>query len=152
MARLHRTSKSGRHGSTPPLRTEAPEWQPVRGKDVESQVVTLAKEGKSTSLIGFYLRDQFGVPDVKLATGKTVLQILTENGMSPKLPEDITNLLKRVVSLQEHLAKHPKDLHEKRSLSLTEAKIRRLAKYHRRIGRLPADWTYATATARLLLE
>jgi small subunit ribosomal protein S15 len=54
--------------------------------------------------------------------------------------------------MQEHLPKHRKDLHNRRSLELLEAKIRRLAKYYRREGRLPEDWTYSAQTARLLLE
>jgi small subunit ribosomal protein S15 len=151
MSRIH-SKHSGRAGSVPPLRESAPDWQPLKGKDVEQQVVTLAKEGKSMPAIGLYLRDQFGVPDVRLATGKSISKILGDNDLQPKLPEDITNLLTRVVNMQEHLPKHRKDLHNRRSLELLEAKIRRLAKYYRREGRLPEDWTYSAQTARLLLE
>lgn len=151
MARIHKHSK-GRSASTKPFRTEAPNWQPLKQKDVETQVVGLAKEGKSTAVIGAYMRDQFGVPDVQLATGKSVLEILAENKVEPRLPEEIANLLRRVVNLQAHLAENPKDLANKRSLSLVESKIRRLAKYFIREGKLPADWKYSAETAKLLLE
>jgi small subunit ribosomal protein S15 len=151
MARIHKHRK-GRSGSTKPFRTETPEWQPLSSKEVETQVVGLAKEGKSSALIGAYMRDQFGVPDVQLATKKGVLKILRENKVEPRLPEEITNLLRDVVNLQGHLAENKKDLANKRALSLIEAKIRRLAKYFIREGRLPADWTYSSQTAKLLLE
>jgi small subunit ribosomal protein S15 len=151
MARIHKHSK-GRSASTKPFRTEIPSWQPLKNKDVETQVVGLAKEGKSTAVIGAYMRDQFGVPDVQLSTGKSVLEILKENKVDPRLPEEIANLLRRVVSLQGHIAQNPKDLANKRSLSLVESKIRRLAKYFIREGKLPADWKYSAETAKLLLE
>lgn len=151
MARIHKHSK-GRSASTKPFRTETPSWQPLKQKDVETQVVGLAKEGKSTAVIGAYMRDQFGVPDVQLATRKSVLEILKENKVDPRLPEEIANLLRRVVNLQAHLAENQKDLANKRALSLVESKIRRLAKYFIREGKLPADWKYSAATAKLLLE
>ncbi|MBI2077243.1 MAG: 30S ribosomal protein S15 [Euryarchaeota archaeon] len=151
MARIHKHRK-GRSGSTKPFRQAVPKWQPLQGREVETQVVGLAKEGKSTAVIGAYMRDQFGVPDVRLATGKTVLEILQENKVDPRLPEEIANLLRRVVSLQSHLAENPKDLSNKRSLSLVESKIRRLAKYYVSEGRLPGDWRYSSETAKLLLE
>lgn len=153
MARIH-AHRRGKSGSTRPFRQKPPTWQPLSNKEVEAQVVSLAREGKTTALIGAYLRDQFGVPDVKLTTGKTVLEILQEHKLEPKLPEEITNLLKRVVNLQDHLARPDmkKDLHDRRALTLLESKIRRLAKYYRREGRLPEDWQYSTQTAKLLLE
>lgn len=153
MARIH-AHRKGRSGSTRPLRTKAPAWQPLNAREVEQQVLALAKEGKSPALIGAYLRDQFGVPDIKLAAGKTVLQILREQHVEPRLPDEITNLLKRVVNLQGHLARaeYRKDLHNRRALSLLESKIRRLAKYYKREGRLPPEWQYSTETAKLLLE
>lgn len=151
MARIHKHSK-GRSASAKPFRTEAPKWQPLNAKDVEAQVAGLAKEGKSTAVIGAYMRDQFGVPSVQLATGKSVLEILQAGKLEPRLPEEITNLLRRVVSLQAHVADNPKDLANKRAITLVESKIRRLAKYFIREGRLPADWKYTSDTVKLLLE
>lgn len=134
------------------MRSKAPAWSPLTAKDVETQVVTLAREGKSTATIGAYMRDQFGVPDVSLATGKKVRQILAAQNLDPRLPEEIRNLLKRVVNLQDHLGRVKNDLQNKRALTLLESKIRRLAKYYMREGRLPEDWSYSSATAKLLLE
>lgn len=151
MARIHKHSK-GRSASSKPFRTEPPAWQPLKAKDVETQVVGLAKEGKSTAVIGAYMRDQFGVPNVQLSTKKSVLEILRENKVEPRLPEEIGNLLRKVVNLNDHLAENPKDLANNRALSLVESKIRRLAKYFIREGKLPANWKYSRETVKLLLE
>ena len=153
MARIH-AHRRGKSGSTKPLRTKVPSWSPLRAADVETQVVALAREGRSTALIGAYMHDQFGVPNVKLATGKRVLDILNGAKLSPRLPEEISNLLKRVVNLQDHLGRseYKADLQNQRALTLLESKIRRLAKYYIREGKLPADWKYSSQTAKLLLQ
>lgn len=151
MARIHKHRK-GRSGSAKPLRTKSPAWVPLNSREVEQQIIQLAREGKTPPLIGAYLRDQFGVPSVRLATKKTVLEVLREHKLEPRLPQEIQTLLKRVVNLQAHLGHNAKDLHNARGLTLIESKIRRLAKYYVREGHLPADWTYSRETAKLLLE
>jgi small subunit ribosomal protein S15 len=45
-----------------------------------------------------------------------------------------------------------KDLHNKRALELTEAKIRRLAKYYINEGKLESDWKYKRDQLRLMVE
>lgn len=124
----------------------------MKPKEVERLVIRFSDEGLSSSLIGMKLRDQFGIPSVKLATGKSILKILTENKRDPKLPEDLRNLMKKAVNLGEHLADNPKDIHNKRALGLTEAKIRRLMRYYKDQGTLPPDWIYSLKSAKLLVE
>ena len=151
MARIH-ARKKGRSSSTKPYKSEPPEWVVAKPKEIERHVIRLADEGYSTSLIGIKLRDQFGIPSVKLCTGKSILTILAENKRAPKLPEDLRNLMKRAVNLGEHLTDNPKDLHNRRALGLTEAKIRRLMRYYKSQGTLPEDWEYNLKTAKLLVE
>jgi len=151
MSRLH-TGKKGRHGSHKPARKEAPKWVPLSQKEVEETIVKLSKEGKSASMIGMMLRDQYGVPDVKLVTGKSVVKILTENGVKFRLPEDLEMLMKRTVQLSKHLGSNPKDIHNKRGLALMEAKIKRLARYYKNEGILPRTWEYSLDAAKLLVE
>ena len=112
----------------------------------------IRKEGKSTALIGTILRDSYGVPSVKAVTGKKITKILNEKEVSPKLPEDLINLIKRVLALTTHLTKNKKDMDAKRGLQLTESKIRRLVKYYKSIRRLPKDWTYSREQAKFLLK
>jgi len=151
MARMHARRK-GRARSNRPYLTENPKWVQPSAKEIENLVAQLGKDGHSTSLIGMKLRDQHGVPSVKLATKKSILQILKDNGTTFALPEDLTSLMKKAVSLQAHLQENPKDLHNKRGLNLLDAKIRRLVRYYKDNGVLPDDWIYSLKTARLQVE
>jgi len=56
------------------------------------------------------------------------------------------------LKLKKHIDHHKKDLKTKRSLSLTESKIRRLMKYYRREERLPDGWKYSLDQAKLMFE
>ena len=121
MARIHARRK-GRSGSSPQTRDKNPAWA-LKQKDVETKVVELSSEGNTTSQIGIVLRDMHGVPSVKLSTGKSISKILKEKDISPQLPEDLTNLMRKAVKLGEHLKINNKDVHNTRALRLTEAKI-----------------------------
>jgi len=144
--------RRGKSGSTRPMVSENPEWVPLSREEIESQVVKLGKDGLSASRIGLVLRDQYAVPDVKLATGNTVVDILRENDLKPEIPEDLAALMRKVINLTAHLDENKKDLANKRNIQLVESKIRRLVKYYKREGVLPADWTYSVKTAELQVE
>jgi small subunit ribosomal protein S15 len=114
--------------------------------------VELAKQGKSTSEIGMILRDQFAVPDVKLATGKSVSKILEANNMKSEIPEDLRNLISTALQLRKHIEANNKDLKSKRNLQLTESKIRRLTNYYHKQNRIPDDWKYSLEQAKIMFE
>ena len=151
MARMH-SRKRGKSGSTRPPRAKAPEWFTRSPEEVEDLIVKLAREGVTQSMIGIILRDQYGVPLVKLVTGLTITQILVERDLKPKLPEDLTNMIKRAVNLRRHLEDNKKDFHSKRGLHLTESKIYRLSKYYRNQKVLPKDWKYDWRKAAILIQ
>jgi ribosomal protein S15P/S13E len=131
---------------------KAPEWVPLDKDEVVEEAVKLARTGATPAQVGAALRDIHGVPSVRLMTGKNMREILKEQNLLPQLPEDLQHLLKRVVHLQQHLAKHPSDLHNRRGLVLIESRIRRLAKYYKSTKVLPADWHYSAETAALQVE
>jgi len=151
MAKMH-ARRRGTSSSTRPLRTSSPEWVPIDAAEIGKLVGKMAKEGLSSAVIGTKLRDQYGVPNVKLATGKSVLSLMKASGIKMEFPEDVRNLMKRAVHLSVHLSTRPKDLHNKRRLGLIEAKIRRLVKYYHETGVMPKDWFYSLDTAKLLVE
>jgi len=152
MARMHARRK-GKSGSKHPVeRKQHPDWSALNPREVESHVIDLAKEGKTTSEIGMVLRDQYAVPDIKLATGKSITKILEANNIKPEIPEDLRNLISTALSLRKHMETNKKDLHNKRGLQLTESKIRRLSKYYIGTGKLPEGWKYSPAQAKLLFE
>ncbi|MCK5547468.1 MAG: 30S ribosomal protein S15, partial [Thermoplasmata archaeon] len=98
------------------LKKENPAWVKMGAKDIENLVVKLSSEGLGAAMIGTKLRDSYGIPNIKLATGKSVTQILKEGGAKMDLPVDLGNLLKRVSVLQKHMAENRGDLHNKRGL------------------------------------
>lgn len=151
MARMH-ARKKGKSCSKRPLITENPAWVTLTATEIEDLVAKLSKDGNGSAKIGLILRDQYGVPDVKLATGKTVTAIMKEKGVAPVLPEDLANLMRRAIDLNVHLKENKGDISNRRGLLLIEAKIRRLERYYKDNGVLAADWKYSLNTAELMLK
>jgi small subunit ribosomal protein S15 len=151
MARMH-ARRRGTSGSVRPYRKETPEWSNTDVQEIEKIIVDLRKNGMSSAEIGLTLRDKYGVPDVKLATGKRVSEILKEKGLESEIPEDLRNLMIKALGMRKHLSENKKDLHNKRQLQLTESKVRRLVRYYTGTGRLPKGWVYKPDTAEILLS
>ncbi|MEM2341947.1 MAG: 30S ribosomal protein S15 [Candidatus Bathyarchaeia archaeon] len=141
--------EKGRSHSTRPVGKRAPSWCKYTPDEVVALVIKLAKEGNPPSKIGVILRDQYGIPLVKPIVGKGIVEILRENGLAPKIPEDLENLLKKVARISAHLQKNKKDKHNKRALQLVEAKIHRLSEYYKEKGILPLNWEYKTVVASI---
>jgi small subunit ribosomal protein S15 len=151
MARVY-SGKKGKHGSKKPPIKEAQRWVKIKPQDIEKLVVNLAKERRTSAVIGLILRDQYGIPDVKAATGKTVSKIMRENKLYPTMPEDMLSLLKKAVLLREHLQQNKSDKHSRRGLENLESKIRRLGKYYSRTDILPKGWRYNPNEAKLIVQ
>ena len=129
-----------------------PEWVEYSTEEIEELILKLTKEGNSTSKIGIILRDQYGIPDVKLITGQKITKILEKHGQGLEYPEDLMNLIRRAVNIREHLEETPKDLHTRRGLRIIESKIRRLVRYYTNEGVLPEGWRYDPRSAALLVK
>ena len=153
MARMH-TRRRGSSDSDKPAADDPPEWSDVDPETIEQHVVDLAEQGHSPSEIGVLLRDEgvtgTPIPDVKLATGKKLTEILDDHGADPEFPEDLRNLMERAARLDEHLRENPTDYQNKRALQNTEAKIRRLVDYYRG-DELDETFSYSVADAKNLL-
>jgi small subunit ribosomal protein S15 len=129
--------------------------KPVLGFDVksaEAEVVSLANAGHGPSQIGIILRDEHGVRDFNEFTGKSIQKVLEENNLLGDIPEDMLNLIRKSVTLQNHMTINKKDYSAKRGYQLTVSKIRRLGKYYSKKGRLPSDWRYSPEQAALLVK
>jgi small subunit ribosomal protein S15 len=149
MARMY-SRKRGKSGSKKPAQRITP-WIKYKPKEIEDIVVKLAKAGNQSSQIGLSLRDDYGVPSVRVSKMR-VSSIMQKHGLYPDLPEDMLNLIKRAVVLQTHLSKNRKDYTSKRGLELTESKIRRLAKYYKGKGKLPETWKWNISQAKLMIK
>jgi small subunit ribosomal protein S15 len=149
------TRRRGASDSDRPVTDEPPEWSDVDPEAVEQRVVELAEDGHSPSEIGTKLRDEgvtgTPVPDVKLATGKKVTEILEEHDAAPEIPEDLRNLMERAVRLREHVEDNPQDMQNKRAMQNAESKVRRLVDYYRG-DELDEDFRYSYDRATELLE
>jgi small subunit ribosomal protein S15 len=151
MARMH-ARRRGKSCSVRPYRKQAPAWSVTDTQAIEKVILQLRKEGASSAKIGLVLRDSYGVPDVKLATGKRVGQILRENKAATEIPEDLRDLMMKALGLRKHLSENKKDLHNKRQLQLCESKVRRLVKYYTGSKKLPKEFVYKPETAEILLS
>ena len=142
----------GKAGSKTFINKTVPSWLTHPAKEIEMLVIKLSKEGKSPSKIGLHLRDAYGIPDVKMVTKKRITQILNSAKLLGELPEDLSSLIKRSVTLRKHLEKNHHDNTALRGLQLTDSKINRLIKYYKRSKRLSAEWKYQSEKAAMMVE
>jgi len=141
--------EKGRSHSIRPVSRRPPSWCRYQSEEVEAFVVKLAKEGYSQSRIGTLLRDQYAIPLVKPIVGKSISDILRDAGMLPSMPEDLSNLVEKARGLAVHIDKNHKDLHNKRSMQVIEARIHKLSRYYKRNGVLPKKWKYVSKVASI---
>lgn len=151
MARMH-SRKKGKSGSHKPLTKQKANWIRYGDKEIEMLIVKLAKDDKTASEIGIILRDLYGVPDVKMLTGRSITKILTEKKLTKELPEDLIALMRKLVDIKAHLANNKQDMSAKRGHQLTESKINRLIKYYKKSGRIPVAWKYDSTKLKMYTE
>jgi len=119
--------------------------------EVEKLIIKLYKEGNSPSKIGHILRDQYGIPKVKIY-GLSIRNVIKKYYPEEKMPEDLFNLLKKAVIMYNHLQRHKKDKRCRHAFQLVESKIRRLADYYKKKKILPEDWEYTIEKAKLIVK
>ncbi len=150
MAKMH-SRKKGRSGSKKPTERSPKPWISYSSEEIKQLVLKFAKAGKTPSQIGIILKDSYGIPDVRDITKKAILPILKENNVQSQMPEDMTALVKKEIRLMKHIENNKQDKSSKRGLLLTESKIKRLTKYYKRKGVLPADWKYNREQAKMVV-
>jgi len=151
MSRMY-SGRKGKSGSTKPSKLTKLGWVRYKPNEIELLISKLAKDGKTSSQIGLFLRDVYGIPDIKHITGKRITAILKEKNLLSKIPEDLMALIKRSIALRKHLESNKHDMPAKRGLELTESKIRKLVKYYKKTKNLEKDWKYDPDKIRLLIE
>ena len=151
MARMH-TRRKGKSSSLKPDIKKSPEWVSYKPGEVEKLVTKLGSKGVQSSNIGRELRDVYGVPDVKVITGKNISRLLKDSKNYGEIPEDLFNLLQRAVKVKKHLESNKKDLHSDHGFRMLESKIKRLVKYYKSRNVLDKAWAYNIETAKILIE
>ena len=147
MTRIHGNSR-GKSQSMKPS-TMKSDWVKLTPEQIGKLVVEMNKEGLNASQIGIKLRDEHAISSIKSVTGKTMKQFMEENGINQEIPEDLEALVKRALSLQNHLKSNKGDRKNVRSLELLEAKVHRLSKYYKKKNVIPKNWKYKSVIAQL---
>ncbi len=137
-----RAHAHGRSHSVRPISRKPPVWSKYEPEEVEALITKLGRDLVPPSRIGLVLRDQHGVPLAKQITGKSVLQVLKEQGVAPGIPEDLQSLVAKATRLAGHLERNKADSVNKHALQLIEARVHRLSRYYKRLGILPPDWSF----------
>jgi len=150
MARMY-SGRKGKSGSTKPSKITRLSWVRYKPNEIELLIAKLAKEGKTSSQIGLFLRDVYGIPNIKQVIGKNVTTILKEKNILSKIPEDLMALIKSSITLKKHLESNKHDVPAKRGLELTESKIRKLVKYYKKTKKLEKDWKYDPDKIKILI-
>jgi small subunit ribosomal protein S15 len=105
---------------------EKPVWLKYSEDEVKSIILKLAEKGVTSEKIGLILRDQYGIPKVKLYNLK-ISKVLKEKGKYEE--PTVINLTKKLQKLTEHNKKHKGDRKTERSLIITKAKIKKRQEY-----------------------
>ena len=92
MARMY-SGRKGKAGSTKPSKATKLSWIRYKSNEIELLIAKMAKEGKTSSQIGLFLRDVYGIPDIKQVSGKSITAILKEKNLLSKIPEDLMALI-----------------------------------------------------------
>ncbi|KAI5189936.1 small subunit ribosomal protein S13e [Nematocida sp. AWRm77] len=136
---MHSQGK-GISGSTTPYVRETPEWMKQNYEEIEKKIIEYAKKEQSISAIGNSLRDNYNIGSMKFFTGRKILLILMKNNLAPKIPEDLSFLIKKAINIRKHLESNKQDKDSKYRLILVESRISRLARYYKTKQIIPANW------------
>ena len=101
-----------------------PLWLKYTKEEIEKIILKLADKGLTAEKIGLALRDQYGIPKVKLY-GLKIKNVLEEKFKEPSL----INLEKKSQKIEGHVKKNKHDRKANRSLTITKAKIKRIKNY-----------------------
>lgn len=142
----------GKSGSKRPEQVKTPAWITYKANEVEALVAKLAKEKLTTSQIGLRLRDSYGIPSVKAITGKRVDEILHEKKLNKTIPQDLIDCIAKAIKIQKHIEENGQDRTAERGLTLAKARIGRLAKYYKEVGKIDEDWKFDPEKAGMYLE
>jgi small subunit ribosomal protein S15 len=151
MAR-HYSKAKGKASSKKPAVQTVPTWLDKKPAEVEQLIVQLAKDRHSAAQIGLILRDSYGIPSVKVLCKKTITTILGEHKITKTIPQDMVDAIAKAIKVQKHLEQNNQDIAARRGLILALAHINKLAKYYKRIQRIPLDWKFDAQKAGMYLE
>ncbi len=106
---------------------ERPVWLKYTKEEVKAIILKLANKGLTSEKIGLVLRDEYGIPKVKLYNLK-IKHVLDEH--KKFVEPTLINLENKVKKLSNHRNNNKQDQKAKRSLIIAEAKLKKTREYH----------------------
>jgi len=107
-----------------------PTWLKYTKTEVEKIILKLADQDLTAEKIGLVLRDQYGIPDVKIFNIK-IKQVMKDKFQEPTN----INLDKKLQGIIQHYKKNKQDKRAERSLIITKAKLKKRTDYNKKKGK-----------------
>jgi len=107
-----------------PDKIEKPVWLKYTEEEVKAIVLKLADKGLTAEKIGLVLRDQYGIPKVKIYNLK-ISKILKEKFQEPTN----VNLKTKLQKIISHYKKNKQDKKAELALIITKAKLKKREDY-----------------------
>jgi small subunit ribosomal protein S15 len=107
-------------------KSEKPVWLKYTQEEVEAIILKLANKNFTSEKIGLILRDQYGIPNVRLF-GIKIKQVLSEK--EKYQDSNILNLKKKVEKIEEHYKKNRQDKKAERYLIINKAELKKREDY-----------------------
>lgn len=106
-------------------KAKKPSWIKAKPEDIKKKVIELSKNNNSPEKIGLVLRDQEGIPKVKVL-GLKISKILKEANLASN--SELENLARKKENAQKHFEKNKHDYSAQRSVMKLNGRINKLKK------------------------
>lgn len=110
-------------------KVEKPVWLKYTADEVKAIIIKLSNQGLTAEKIGLTLRDQYGIPRVKIYD-LSIKEVLEKEGKYQE-PTNL-NLKAKLDSIINHYKKNKQDKRAERSLMLTKAKLKKRDDYSKK--------------------
>ena len=104
-----------------------PTWLKYTKDEVKAIILKLSNKGLTSEKIGLVLRDQYGIPSVRLY-GIKIKEVLGDNFQEPTL----INLEAKLQIIINHFKKNKQDKKTGRALIITKAKLKKRKDYQKK--------------------
>jgi small subunit ribosomal protein S15 len=108
---------------------EKPVWLTYTEEEVKAIILKLSEKGLTAEKIGLVLRDQYGIPKVKIYNLK-ISKVLKEK--DKYTDPDTKNLNKKLEKVIAHYKKNKQDKRAERSLIITKSKSKKREDYQKK--------------------
>ncbi|MEK6914646.1 MAG: 30S ribosomal protein S15 [Nanoarchaeota archaeon] len=106
--------------------SKKPVWLKFTKEEIKAIILKLSNKGINAEKIGLILRDQYGIPNVKLYNLK-IKEVMGDKFSEPS----IINLEKKFEKIIKHFEKNKQDTTAGRALIVTRSKLKKRTTYHK---------------------